>query len=177
MIGTKVRTALEDLSPILFSKYLDEPQPKTQEGYREQGPRKCHRNDEGDICIPSDMILGTVREAMGDIAPRGKIQSMRKDIMAGLYFDQELYSIGKKEPDGIDVRPVIRGKGAKTTLVLCYRPLVKHWKIEMTMVLLLDLQEQVVRQALELAGVRCGLGSFRPRFGRFAVTKWEVEKE
>lgn len=174
MIGTEVEFALESLSPIMFSMYLDEPQPKTPEGFRDQGPRKVHRDAAGDICITPEMVLATVREAAGDIAPRGKGKAMRREIMAGLFFKEEAFPIGKIEPDEIDKRPVIRGKGEKTTLVMCYRPLVKEWKISGTMILI-ELQPRFVKQALDRAGIRYGFGSYRPRFGRFAVTKWEVK--
>ncbi len=173
-LGNEVQFALEGLSPIMFNKYLDEPQPKTAEGFKEQGPRKCYRDEEGNICITAEMILSAVRDAMGDIAPRGKGKLMRRDVMAGLFFKEELFPIGQKEPDGIDARPVIRGKGEKTTLVVCYRPLIKKWAIKGTMILI-DLQSTLVKQAIDRAGIKCGLGSYRPRFGRFAVTKWEVK--
>jgi hypothetical protein len=176
MIGTEVEFELESLSPIMFNMYLDEPQPKTSEGFRDQGPRKCHKNESGNICITSEMILASVREAIGDIAPRGKGKSMRRDVMAGLFFKEQLYPIGKKEPDDIDARPVIRGKGEKTTLVICYRPMIKEWKIAGTMILI-DLQPQLIKQALDRAGMKVGMGSYRPRFGRFIVTKWEVKKQ
>ena len=176
MLGTEVEFELESLSPIMFSMYLDEAQPKTPEGYQEQGPRKVHRDVSGDICITPEMILATVRAAAGDIAPRGKGKAMRREIMAGLYFREEMFSMGKKEPDEIDKRPVIRGKGEKTTLVMCYRPLIKEWKITGTMILI-ELQPRFVKQAFDRAGIRYGLGSYRPRFGRFAVTKWEVKKQ
>lgn len=173
MIGTKIEFALESLSPILFNKYLDEPQPKTPEGFREQGPRKCHRNDDGFICITPEMILASMREAVGDIAPRGKGKVYRRDIMAGVFFEQNMFATEHKEPDAIDARPVIRGKGEKTTLVICYRPMLKSWKIQGTMALI-DVQPQLAKQSLERAGYKAGLASYRPRFGRFVVTKWEV---
>jgi len=175
-VGTNCEFALESLSPILFNKYLDEPQPKTPEGFREQGPRKCHRDEGDNICITPDMISGTVREAMGDIAPKGKITVMRRDVMAGLFYKEELFSLGVTEPDAIDARPVIRGKGAKTTLVICYRPMLKKWLIQGTMNLI-GLQPRLIKEALDWAGLKVGLGSFRPRFGRFRVTKWEVQEE
>ena len=176
IIGTEVEFALEGLSPIMFNMYLDETQPKTPEGFKEQGPRKCHRDEAGNICITAEMVLATVKEAMGDIAPRGKGKLMRRDVMAGLFFKEELFPIGATDPDKIDARPVIRGKGEKTTLVICYRPLVKQWGIQGTMILI-DLQPALLKQALDRAGIKCGLGSYRPRFGRFAATKWEVKNQ
>jgi len=170
-----VKFALKSLSPIMFSMYLDEAQPKTPEGYRKQGPRKAHRDASGGICITPDMVLGTLKAAVGELAPRGKGKIMRRNIMAGLFFEEDAFSIGKDEPDMIDARPVYRGKGEKMTLVMCYRPLVKEWEISGTM-RLLDLQPEFVKEALDYAGMKIGLGSYRPRFGRFAVTKWEVSE-
>jgi len=172
----EVDFTIESLSPIMFNKYIDEKAPKTQEGYREQAERKCHRNKDGYICITSEMLLAAIREAVGNLAPRGKAKPMRREIMAGLFFKEEYFLTGKKEYDFIDERPVIRGKGEKTTLVICYRPVLKEWKISGTMILI-DLQKQLIEEALKYAGVKIGLGSYRPRFGRFFVSKFEEKKK
>lgn len=176
MLGIEVGFGLEDLSPMMFNMYLDEPQPKTPEGFREQGPRKVHRDASGDICITPEMIIATVMAAAGELAPRGKGKITRRNIMAGLFFKEEAFSLGKDKPDLIDHRPVYRGKGEKMTLVICYRPLIKKWKIEGTMILL-GLQPRFIKEALEYAGINIGLGSYRPRFGRFTITKWEVKEK
>ncbi len=176
MLGIEVEFELESLSPIMFNMYLDETPPKTPEGFKEQGPRKVHRDVAGDICITPDMLVATIMMAAGEIAPRGKGKLMRRNVMAGLFFKEKAFSFGRKEPDEIDARPVHRGKGEKTTLVMCYRPLINNWMIEGTMILI-DLQPQFLKQALDYAGIKIGLGSYRPRFGRFTVTKWEIKDQ
>jgi hypothetical protein len=59
------------------------------------------------------------------------------------------------------------------------RPCFKDWALEFQ----LDIEEEeidpsVIKEVLDYAGKRVGIGDFRPEkggsFGRFHVTKWEL---
>jgi hypothetical protein len=63
--------------------------------------------------------------------------------------------------------------------ILCYRPCFHDWKLDFT----LQVDEEMislklVRDIVDAAGKRVGLGDFRPDckgpFGKFVVTRWSA---
>ena len=80
----------------------------------------------------------------------------------------------KEDYDEIARDVVSRGQGVKLTRVAVYRPLVKNWKVSGEMQTY-GVPFDFVKEALELAGMRFGLLSHRPEFGRFMVNKFEVK--
>lgn len=84
-----------------------------------------------------------------------------------------LASTGIKDPDYIDKRRVVIQRNAITRS----RPALKEgWKA--SFILMVNLPEYVEPQKLnyliQMAGRINGLGDFRPTFGRFTVTKFEL---
>jgi hypothetical protein len=71
-----------------------------------------------------------------------------------------------KNPDFIYAKSVKIG----TARVMSYRPIFRDWSVEFG--LMFD-EEQITREellmVLENAGNLCGVGDWRPRFGRFSV--------
>ncbi len=60
----------------------------------------------------------------------------------------------------------------KTTIFVT-RAIFPDWKIRFRLNYLPDLiNVSDIKQALEVAGQQCGLGTYRPQFGRFEVTKF-----
>lgn len=85
--------------------------------------------------------------------------------------------VGKKEPDCVNrdsvVNPNTRGRG------LCYRPQFNPgWKAKFSLVVLdADvLPVESVKEILDYAGFRIGIGDHRPKFGKFMVTKFVARK-
>jgi hypothetical protein len=58
--------------------------------------------------------------------------------------------------------------------VVSYRPKIDKLKCEGTITIPTGLDANFIKQALELGGLRFGLLSYRPEFGRFILNKWAV---
>jgi hypothetical protein len=58
------------------------------------------------------------------------------------------------------------------------RPRLDEWELDFTIDLLMDelIPVDVVKGVLTFAGMYIGVGAWRPKFGRFEVTKFKVQK-
>lgn len=64
--------------------------------------------------------------------------------------------------------------------ILCHRPCFHDWKLSFTIDLDTDIiGVKLLREILDAAGKRIGLGDFRPAckgpFGKFVVTNWKTQ--
>lgn len=173
---TKVQMEIEGIVPLLMDRFHDLPDPKTREGYIKQAEEKCYRNEYGELAIPVDAIKACMRAASSELGRKMEGKKNRQTIAAGVMFDKYYFSLGKEKHDGIFSKPVTRGKGDKVTRVISYRPKIDNWKAS-GVIKLMDVQPQFAMQALELGGMRYGILSHRPEYGRFLVTKFEVIDE
>ena len=86
----------------------------------------------------------------------------------GLFF-------GTKDPDGIHESI---GKRPPRTGAACVirRPMLNTgWHLPFTLMVVDDRRPaDNIRRAIEEAGLLCGMGSWRPEYGRFILTDWEV---
>lgn len=81
-----------------------------------------------------------------------------------------------KEPWMVDSRAVrIPSTGGR---IMAHRPIFNDWALEFTILVDTEMMTtKLLRQIVDDAGKRIGLGDFRPAkkgpFGKFVVTKWE----
>lgn len=107
-----------------------------------------------------------------------KRRTMSEIIKALCFVNEAFIKIkGKKEPDCINrasvVNPNTRGRG------FVYRPQFNiGWKAEFSLTIadleMIDIEQ--VKEILDHAGQRIGIGDWRPKFGRFLVTKFKERK-
>lgn len=170
----KIEFEIEGTAPIKMDRWLDLPQPKNEKGYLEQAKEKVYRDDKGNISIPSSAVKATMRYASSEIGKKTMAKKNRQTISAQVFIHPTMLSLNKKEYDEIARDIVTRGTGAKVTRVAVYRPLIKEWKVSGTMQTF-GVPYDFVKEVLQLAGMRFGLLSHRPEFGRFVVNKFEVK--
>ena len=169
----EIEFQIEGVCPLLMDNWIDGKQPKTDKEYREQAKNKVYKNEEGFLAIPTRAIKSAMVLASSEIGKKMDAKKNRQTIKSAVFFDKEFLSMGKKEYDDIVRHIVRRGQGTKTTAVPTYRPIVKEWKVSGKIITIVD-NEQFLKEVLELAGLRYGLLAYRPEFGRFIITKWEV---
>ena len=95
-------------------------------------------------------------------------------------MDAKLKYDGPKTREALWALPKFRdsrGVRVQMSRVQRCRPIFKEWEASFEINVLDGLQVQVddVRQALVAAGQMCGFGDYRPRYGRFSVTEFEVK--
>lgn len=177
----RVAVQLEGVCPLLWHRWNNESvaaKAKAKKGSVEKKTDDVEsflwRNTKGEVCIPGEYLRQSIiHAAKYEQDPRSPRKSMMDLMKAALVSLTELASTGLKEPDYIDMRRVVIQRSAVTRS----RPALKEgWKAGF--ILMVHLPEYVPPQRLnhilQQAGRIVGLADFRPSFGRFAVTRFEV---
>lgn len=133
-----------------------------------------YRNDDGNICIPGEYVRQSiVTAAKFRQDPRSPRKSAMDLYKAGVVSLTNLSSTGAKDPDYLDTRRVvIQRAGVNRT-----RPALKSgWKAEFEFLILTPeyIAPMDLHAVLTQAGVLVGLADFRPTFGRFGITSFDV---
>lgn len=125
-------------------------------------------------------------EALGPVIPGFVLDSCivsgAKKKRLGTVFEscvrtvQDVYRLDYKGPrdrEGLWADPRFRdrrGCGVQTARVIRTRPKFTDWSVTFDIMLIpCELNAANIEQAIVDAGIYCGLGDFRPRFGLFAV--------
>jgi len=140
----------------------------------------------GQIYQPSSHIEGALVKAAVNFKVTGKRGKSYKDLFsanivvdperiphAGFTVPEELGTDGD-QPLYLDVRPVL----VQRARVVRIRPAFKAgWELAFDIQCLDDeVQPDLLQDVLALAGKTVGIGDYRPKFGRFSVTHFEVHK-
>lgn len=144
----------------------------------EESAKKClYVNTKGEIYQPADHIEGALIKVGSSINIAGGGKKTYKDQMKTniLVMPTEIPFENGKDYE-TDVRlaviPATRGR------VPVARPRWDDWSFNFT-IRVMDketLDADILKQLLETAGRTQGIGTYRPKFGRFEVTKFEAKK-
>lgn len=175
---------LTGIAPIKFNKPTAEaikglnPGSKSQKredaaGREAEAMERLYYAADGTIGAPARQI----KKAILDGASMGAIKIGRKGaigfIKATIMVTEG--SFGVTQPDRI-IEDAVRIPPRTGGLILKAWPLLDQgWRLRFQMTLLQPsvLGPSVARAALDAAGLLAGLGTERPEYGRFTVTKWE----
>ena len=133
-----------------------------------------YRNENGELAIPGEYFrMSTILAAKYKQDPRSPRKSAMDLFKAGIVTLTDLGSLGIKDWDYLDRRRVtIQRNGITRT-----RPAVKSgWKTNIIFQVLTPeyISPELFNETLQSAGRLVGVGDFRPTFGRFQVTKFNV---
>jgi hypothetical protein len=133
-----------------------------------------YRDDKGFLAIPSEYIRqAIIHSAKFTQDPRSPRKSGMDLFKAGIVCLNELCSLGIKDWDYLDRRRVVIQRSAVTRT----RPaLLSGWNINTQLMVLTPeyITPETLNSVLSQAGRLIGIGDFRPTFGRFQITKFEV---
>lgn len=177
----RVEVELEGTSPILFHRWSCEAIAEKAAAKKGSKAKKTDdvesyvwRNQEGEICIPTEYVrMAIVMTAKMHQDPRSPRKSAMDLFKAGIIGLTDLCSTGKKDWDYLDQRRVQVQRNGITRV----RPaMFEGWKtLHIFMVQLPHyIGPQFFQSVLVDAGRLTGVGDFRPTFGRFAVTRYEI---
>ena len=177
----RVLVELTGTAPILFHRWNNEAVQIKIDAKRGSRERKTdnvesflYRDNGGDICIPGEYVRQSViHAAKYEQDPRSTRKSMMDLVKASVVSLTELASLGAQEPDYLDKRRVVVRQSAITRT----RPAMKEgWKAEFILLVLMSeyVEPQKLNYLLQQAGRIIGLADFRPSFGRFNVTKFQM---
>lgn len=190
-----IHVTIEGTTPLLMNRFTDAAAQQLAGGTstvmvgnkgtpREQAEKKLYVDEHGVLHLPGTNIFRALIDAgIFHKAGRSKITTQKSSLVPAAVALVEL-TCPIKGPDGdpkweVDSRSVvIPSTGGR---VMCHRPRVDAWRVSFTLEIDTSMfTAQLVRQLLDDAGKRIGLGDFRPArkgpFGRFVVVKWQSEK-
>ncbi len=177
----RVQVELEGVCPMLFHRWNNESVKAKSEAKKGSAEKKTDdiesfmwKNDDGEICLPGEYLRQSVIHASKyEQDPRSPRKSLMDLMKAALVSLTELAPLGVKVPDKIDMRRVVIQRNGVTRSRPCMET---GWRA--VVMLMINLPEYVppqrLNQLLQQAGRIIGLADFRPSFGRFNVTKFEV---
>lgn len=134
-----------------------------------------YKDSKGVLCQPASHIEGAMVKAASSVGLAGAGKKTYKDLVkAGVFVFPEMIP-HKNQEWGVDSRSVVnKATGGRT---MSYRPRFESWELSFEMEVNDDRADaEAIKEVLVLAGMRQGIGAYRPRFGRFEVVKFEEAK-
>lgn len=177
----RTEVTLSGTAPILFHRWSCEDVEAKAAAAKNSAAKKSdnieayiYRADNGNIGIPTEYLRQSVIHAakfrQDPRSPRKSAMDLFKASVIGL---SDIADTGIKDPDYLDRRRVVIQRSAVTRT----RPALNTgWTA--TFMLMVQTPEYISPQLLQAvltdAGRLVGIGDFRPSYGRFAVTKFDV---
>jgi hypothetical protein len=183
--GYQVAVRLQGVAPILFSRFTEGSVQSIRTGATGgkftddertlEALEKVYVNEAGGLYVPG----WNVKKCLLDGCKMGNHKEGKKSfgqyVAATVFVDGNPVFDGKMEPDFIHE---VTGKRPPRTggAVLIKRPAFNDgWELPFTLNVVDPRRDAAtLRAALEDAGLLAGLGSWRPEYGRFIVTEWEI---
>lgn len=179
-----VSVKIQGDSPILFHRWNNEVVAEKAAAKKNSTVKKtdnlesyvCRDPETRHICVPAEYIRGAVITASKSYKdPRSKMRSMVELAKAIILLPDEMYPIngGVTEWEYEDVRRVQVQRAGISRVRPAFR---KGWTCDFEVIVLQPeyLEPEVLHNMLIDAGRFCGLADFRPTFGRFRLTHFEV---
>ena len=134
-----------------------------------------YRLPSGELAIPGEYfrmaVIGAAKFRQDPRSPRKSAMDLFK---AGIVALDELCGLGAEDWDYIDRRRVMVQRNGITR---CRPAMQAGWKTSVTFLVNLPeyIPPQFLNETIQAAGRLIGVGDFRPTFGRFVVTGFNVD--
>lgn len=176
----KVDVTIKGISPLLQHRFLMEETEETklvtgEKDYSQDAEKAVYRDSKGNIFQPGTHIEGALIKAGTDFKIKGRGTKTFKELMkSSVFVDPEEIPLiweGKRIKDfEIDARPVV----VQRNRIVRRRPRFDKWEMSFKLNVMSDqIPHDLLKEILEHAGMFKGIGDWRPKFGRFEVTKFE----
>jgi hypothetical protein len=186
-----INVVIEGTTPLLCNRFTDAAMMSASNGTRmsaigdkgtprEQAEQKLYIGHDKKPMIPQPNLFRCLIDAGTFFkAGKGKVTTAKSSMIpACIEIVGVELPIQHKEPWAVDTRAVrIPSTGGR---IGCHRPCFHDWKLSFTMSIDTDMiSPKLVREIVDAAGKRIGLGDFRPSckgpFGKFVVTNWKED--
>lgn len=178
-----VTVTIEGSSDILFHRWSCDDVESKAKAAKGSAAKKTdnteaylYRDPEGMICIPGEYVRqAVITAAKYRQDPRSPRKSAMDLYKAGVVALTDLASTGHAEPDYIDRRRVAVQRNGVTR---CRPALRRGWTATFDLQVLTPeyIERDALLGVLVDAGRLVGIADFRPTFGRFQVTRFEVQE-
>jgi hypothetical protein len=188
-----IEIEIQGITPLICNRFTDEAAMASTNGDRgssagmdrgtplEIAASKLYVGVGGKPMIPSPNLLRSIVDG-GAHTKIGKkqITTARSSLLyACLSIEAAEIEIINEQSWKVDTRPVrIPSTGGR---ILCHRPMFDDWKLAFEVELDTTIvNAKLLRQIVDDAGKRVGLGDFRPvckgPFGKYVVTRWAEQQ-
>lgn len=156
-----------------------------EKDYTQEWREYLYVNGEGEVYQPASHFDGAMTKAAAGYKIQGARGKTYKDLFKGNVFcTPDEIPHGLKEPESLDtdgdkplyldIRPVVVQRARVHRIRPTFKP---GWKLDFEITVIDDqIPSNVVNEVLTLAGRTIGIGDFRPKFGRFMIARFEVQK-
>ena len=176
------RATIQGVAPLLFHRWNCESVSAKANAAKGSKAKKTddvesylYRMDDGTIGLPGEYLRqAVITAAKFRQDPRSPRKSAMDLFKAAVVSLTELAPLGAKEPNYEDHRRVVVQRNAITRVRPAFRT---GWSA--TVELMVNLPEYVspsmLNETIQAAGRLVGVGDFRPSYGRFVVTRFDVK--
>jgi hypothetical protein len=190
-----IDVSIKGISPLLHHRF---PMPdfsqlskggKVKSGekdYTQEWRSALYVNSNNELYQPSTHLDGALVRAAGSFRVQGRGSRTYSQLFKGNVFvapdeismmdmimPENLDTDGDK-PLYLDVRPVVIQRARIVRIRPCFK---SGWELDFVIEVIDDqIPANVVNEVLIMAGKTVGIGDFRPKFGRFMVTHFDVVK-
>ena len=175
----KIEVSIKGIAPLLQHRFhVEEEDPKWTEltgfkDYSEDVLKALYVDGDGVIYQPADHIWGAMCKAASNFKIPGKGKKTYKDLIKSACFVYPDVIPHNLQTWEVDRRPVV----IQRARIVRERPRFDAWELDFEIhVMDKQLPVDAVKKILDHAGNYNGIGDFRPRFGRFTVTKYKEIK-
>ena len=185
----RIDVTLEGTTPLLCNRFTDAAQQGATNGNRlasigekgsptDQAQARLYPGHDGKPVIPQPNLFRCLIDG-GQFfkAGKSKVTTQKSSIIPACAEIEGLeIPIQHRDPWTVDSRPVcIPSTGGR---IICHRPCFHDWRLSFTLNIDTEIiTVKLVREILDAAGKRIGLGDFRPArkgpFGKFVVVSWK----
>jgi len=172
----KIACSIEGIAPLLQNRHpFPEELEKVNRDKREDYDYEIakYQLEDGRLYQPAEHLVASMTKAAVYFQIEGKGKKTYKDsVKASIFIDPE--KILHKNQAYEKYRAFVTINRAS---VVKSRPMLNNWSLDFT-IIVVDNQfpASVVENILKYAGAGVGIGDYRPRFGRFKVTDFQVQK-
>ena len=134
-----------------------------------------YKDENGKPYIPAIHLEQAIVNAAKQIRMKGAGRKTYKDFAkANIYVVPEKIEI---QGDGYEIDSQYVVIPRNRARVLRYRPRWDNWEATFKLIVLDDtVPSDIIRQILEIAGTRVGIGDYRPRYGLFEIVEFKKVK-
>lgn len=187
----EVEVEITGVSDLLFNRFNEEEYTTKSEAKKGSKEKKLdipenriYRDMDGNVCLPGLYLCNSiVAAAKFRQDPRSPRKSAMDLYKAGVFASTDLCPIvsvtGETCKEGWDYLDK-RGACIQRARIVRVRPaFFKGWKARVRLAVQLPeyIEPNELHEIITYAGRFCGVGDFRPSYGRFQVTRYEVVSE
>ena len=167
-----VKVAINGTAPLLQHRFVDgvggKPDPNASD--EEIAELVIYKTPDGEVYQPGEHIERSLQKAGVQFKYKGK-KTYLDFIKSGVFVRPDVL-IHKNQKWEVDKRAVV----IQRSRIMRIRPIMNEWELDFELeVINPDIDLKKLNEILVYAGQYIGIGDYRPKYGRFIVTKYKFD--